>query len=417
MIQEHIVDSPEKCYTSFNLKLGKELGRGDFGIAYDLEAGAQNAAINSAISASGQYVLKQITIGSEKGRLDFINEVNIGIKLGDSGIAPKIYKSWFCQDSTNGQLYGYYVMDKLSSVWKGDYGHQLGNQKHQQQLITAIEGMVHQGYLHQDCHVGNIGFVAGNVKLFDFGLTLEIPREECATCFINPTITPLRISNAHGNVAIPLINRPIMGDLNVQWCKNLLTASQLFIVIEQYNSKDMFSAKNLIYHKIQQLVGPIPKQPTQQIITFEKQKQKIREALHHVTTTYGSCCDVIKNNILMTYLYQIIESYSISEDYSTELYEEKTENFFPGLVYDLIYDIRLGKIHLEIVEDWFNAKLGIFPKTKTVKPKAVKSTAAKTGAKILPKPVSTRVGTRASTRSKGKGGTRMRNNKTKKHRR
>jgi hypothetical protein len=29
----------------------------------------------------------------------------------------------------------------------------------------------------------------------------------------------LRISNAHGNVAIPLINRPILGDLNVQWCK------------------------------------------------------------------------------------------------------------------------------------------------------------------------------------------------------
>jgi len=35
----------------------------------------------------------------------------------------------------------------------------------------------------------------------------------------NPFITPLRISNAHGNVAIPLINRPILGDLNVQWCK------------------------------------------------------------------------------------------------------------------------------------------------------------------------------------------------------
>jgi hypothetical protein len=291
-------------------------------------------------------------------------------------------------------------MDKLSSVWKGDYGHELGNKKHQQQLITAIEGMVHQGYLHQDCHVGNIGFVAGNVKLFDFGLTLEIPREECATCFINPTI------------------------------KNLLTASQLFIVIEQYDSKDMFSAKNLIYHKIQELVGPIQKQPTKQIIKFEEQKQKIREALHHVTTTYGSCCDVIKNNILMTYLYQIIESYSVFADYSTEYYEEKTENFFPGLVYDLIYDIRLGKIHLENIEDWFNAKLGIVPKTKAVKSRAVKSVVAKsratkTGAKILPKPVSTRVSTRASTRASstskgkghGKGGSRRRNNKTKKHRR
>jgi len=32
----------------------------------------------------------------------------------------------------------------------------------------------------------------------------------------------LRISNAHGNVAIPLINRPKLGDLNVQWCKYLI---------------------------------------------------------------------------------------------------------------------------------------------------------------------------------------------------
>ena len=395
MIQEHIVDSPEKCYAGLELK--GELGRGDFGIAYELKSGAQTEAIAGALSASGQYVLKQITIMNPKGKSDFKNEVDIGIKLGDLGVAPKIYKSWFCEDSTSNQLYGYYVMDKLSSVWKGDYGHQLGNNKHQQQLITAIEGMVCQGYLHQDCHVGNIGFVAGNVKLFDFGLTVEIPREECATCFINPTV------------------------------KNLLTASQLFIVIEQYDRKDMFSTRNLIYHKIQELVGPIPKQPTQQIITFEEQKQRIREALHHVTTTtYGTCCDVIKNNILMTYLYQIIESYSVFAEYSTELYEEKTENFFPGLVYDLIYDIRLGKIHLENIDDWFNAKLGIVPKTKTVKSTAAKSTAAKstaakTGAKILPKPASTRVSTRASSRSKGKGygkgGTRRRRNKTKKHRR
>jgi len=388
MIQEHIVDSPEKCYAGLILK--GELGRGDFGIAYELNPGAQNAAINTALSPTGQYVLKQITIISEKGRNDFINEVNIGIKLGDLGVSPKIYKSWFCRDSTKRQLYGYYVMDKLSSVWKGDYGYQLGIKKHQEQLITAIEGMVNQGYLHQDCHVGNVGFVADNVKLFDFGLTVEIPREECAACFADQTV------------------------------KNLLIASQLFIVIEQYDRKDMFSSKNFIYRRIQELVRPIPKQPTQQIITFEEQKQRIREALHHVSTTYGSCCDVIKKNILMTYLYQIIESYSVFTEYSTELYEEKRENFFPGLVYDLIYDIRLGKIHLENIEDWFNAKLGIFPKTKVAKsevakPSVVKSTVPKTGAKILPKPVSTRVSTRAT--SNGKGGTRRRRNKTKKHRR
>ena len=41
------------------------------------------------------------------------------------------------------------------------------------------------------------------------------------------SITPLRISNAHGNVAIPLINRPKLGDLNVQWCKILASIELL----------------------------------------------------------------------------------------------------------------------------------------------------------------------------------------------
>jgi len=42
--------------------------------------------------------------------------------------------------------------------------------------------------------------------------TLSPPKKE-------GTLTPLRISNAHGNVAIPLINRPKLGDLSVEWCK------------------------------------------------------------------------------------------------------------------------------------------------------------------------------------------------------
>ena len=392
MIQEHIVDSPEKCYAGLVLK--GEVGRGEFGIAYELKPGAQNAAIADALSASGKYVLKQVTILNPKGRVDFRKEVQIASTLGELGVGPNIYKSWFCNygpSQPSHQLYGYYVMDRLSAVWKGQYGHTLGSKKHQEQLITAIEGMVQRGYLHQDCHVGNVGFVDGNVKLFDFGLTVEMPRRAREACVVNPTI------------------------------QNLLIASQLSIVIEQYDRKDMFSEKNQIHRKIQQLVGPVPKRKTQQthkIVTFEEQKRKIRKASHHVSTTYGSCCVVVKTSILMTYLYQIIESYSVFADYSTEYFEENTENVFPGLVYALIYDIRLGKVHLESMEEWFNTKLGSFSKTKTVERSAA------TGAIILPKPVSTNVRTRETSEGKGKGGgkggkggTRKRDNNTKTRRR
>jgi hypothetical protein len=43
-----------------------------------------------------------------------------------------------------------------------------------------------------------------------------------AAIFRNKTMvsTPLRISNAHVNVAFALVNRPKMGDLIVQRCKN-----------------------------------------------------------------------------------------------------------------------------------------------------------------------------------------------------
>ena len=45
-------------------------------------------------------------------------------------------------------------------------------------------------------------------------------------------ITPLRIYNAHGNVAFALINSPLVGDLNVQRCKNL--PDDIVLIIRDY---------------------------------------------------------------------------------------------------------------------------------------------------------------------------------------
>lgn len=55
-------------------------------------------------------------------------------------------------------------------------------------------------------------FKPRNVALVSLYIVSQLPDDQTE-------FTPLRILNAHGNVAIPLINRPIMGDLNVQWCK------------------------------------------------------------------------------------------------------------------------------------------------------------------------------------------------------
>ena len=63
----------------------------------------------------------------------------------------------------------------------------------------------------------------------------------------------LRSDNAHGNVAIPLINRPILGDLNVQWCKNLfchyanLEQTRLFLYIAYAVSRNVLLFFYLFY--------------------------------------------------------------------------------------------------------------------------------------------------------------------------
>jgi hypothetical protein len=43
--------------------------------------------------------------------------------------------------------------------------------------------------------------------------------------------TPLRISNAHVNVAFALVNRPKMGDLIVQRCKNHVIQHNMICVL------------------------------------------------------------------------------------------------------------------------------------------------------------------------------------------
>jgi hypothetical protein len=49
--------------------------------------------------------------------------------------------------------------------------------------------------------------------------------------------TSLRISNAHVNVAFALVNRPKMGDLIVQRCKNHVIQHNMICVLHAWNPK------------------------------------------------------------------------------------------------------------------------------------------------------------------------------------
>lgn len=178
------VESPGDCKRG--LKIKKKLGQGDVGVAWEIEPGAQTSAIHTAMSAKGNYVLKEVLIRSAAEYEQFSNEICIGKYLGDLKVAPRIYDSWICHahGTGNTQQYhvtGYYVMDKMAQIWDKAYPSADPNKNDNRpapkamevKLLKALETMVKAGIIHQDCHPGNIGILAnGQVVLFDFGFSL-----------------------------------------------------------------------------------------------------------------------------------------------------------------------------------------------------------------------------------------------------
>lgn len=180
-----VVQSPDQC--KMGLKIVKELGRGDVGIAYEIEPGTQAQSIHSAMSAKGKYVLKEILIQNEVEMKQFSNEICIGKYLGELGIAPRIYDCWVCNTAATQNVHypvkGYYVMDKMEKIWEKEYpsNSEKSGQKAihpaplamEKKLVKVLEMMVKSGIIHQDCHPGNIGILGdGRVVLFDFGFSI-----------------------------------------------------------------------------------------------------------------------------------------------------------------------------------------------------------------------------------------------------
>lgn len=178
---EHTVSSVNKCKKG--LKIVKELGRGDVGIAYEIEPGTQAQSIHAAMSATGKYVLKEVRIANESEMKQFTNEICIGKYLGELRIAPRIYDCWVCMQ-TEEMVYpvmGYYIMDKMEKIWDKEYPSDSEQNRKlrpapvdmEKKLVKVLETMIKAGIIHQDCHPGNIGILKdGRVVLFDFGFAI-----------------------------------------------------------------------------------------------------------------------------------------------------------------------------------------------------------------------------------------------------
>lgn len=163
---KNVLTAPsKKCsQKAFGKREGKKLGCGEQGCAYKMQ----------------DAVLKITKFNREITEDQWLNEACIGKELGENGIAPTIYKYFICQGS------GYILMERLVDV-KHAFPEIVkkqpnGNEVHsinlmpkevQHGFINVLFGMLQNGYIHMDNHIGNLGFVDGNPIVFDFGFTVR----------------------------------------------------------------------------------------------------------------------------------------------------------------------------------------------------------------------------------------------------
>lgn len=328
----------------------KTLGSGDFGTTYSLAKeifpGSSSKSAMSAVKPDGKLVLKKIKLmGIKQPTItDYEREICVQRGLGSSGISPKIHDCWICPDMKENQLYGYIIMDRMTDMWESKYGTKLASKEHQTQLICAIIRMVQLGYLHQDLHIGNIGFMDDNVVIFDFGLSIPI-----TGCEKEPHMS-------------------------------LCVASQLFIVYEQYsipNKNGTAKIRNYIRdvaHYIlsnptislqsllnicRHFINDIPiavKLTKSKSVLLNDQIQYMNSTLESIRMSRkGYIMDMV---LLMNALYLYIEPFTtIDNDIDDTSY---SSTIFPGMIYDAIYEIRLAHFR-DIVQDtmtWINTKTG-----------------------------------------------------------
>jgi hypothetical protein len=363
--QTFIMDEPENGIPP-GYSLGKLLGKGDFGEAHQFvksahaEAGrSENMGVHIELNLpdGSQTVLKKVNLvhhneGPEMLAVrlqQFKDEVIIGNQLGSLGIAPRIYDWWICENTERNdrttKRYGYYVMDTLSGVWKGEYGLNVAVAPPDLQikLIGCVIDMVQLGLIHQDLHTGNI---SSDGLLFDFGLTLRID-----------------------------------DSIILERYGSLLVASQLYQMIEHSDYDDIVNPNNYVFNAIQ-LILQNPGLPLSQLKTFlsstlqtpgnkhlfitgsntwtrldkcESRSLILKIILEHPEITNSP--HPIGVSLLMLYMYDII----IHSETKDELYGVGDRQDEKNFMYNLIYLIRNNKIRIEEIDDWLNG--GDIPST------------------------------------------------------
>jgi hypothetical protein len=343
------ISSIQNCKEGIQIE--KTLGSGDFGTTYSLATeiypGSSSKSAMSAVKPDGRLVLKKIKLMGIKQPtiVDYEREICVQRGLGSSGISPKIHDCWICPDRKENQLYGYIIMDRMTDMWESKYGTKIASKEHQIQLIHAVIKMVQSGYLHQDLHIGNIGFMGDKVVIFDFGLSI-----------------------------------PITGD-NTQQDLSLCVASQLFIIYEQYSitnkngtAKNRNYVRDVVHHILNNpeitLIGLIEscnlsnidtipiaqKLKKTKSVLLTEQKQYMNDTLQSIRTSRkGYIMDMVR---LINALYLFIEPFHTADNDMDDTSYSSTN--FPGMVYDAIYETRLGHFR-DIVHDtnvWINIKTG-----------------------------------------------------------
>lgn len=412
--------------------LGTSLGKGEFGEAHQfvklahVEAGRpENMGVHIELQLPDgrQTVLKKVNLVHHNEHLNMIpirlqqfkDEVIVGNQLGLLGIAPRIYNWWICENTEKNdkktKRYGYYVMDTLSGVWASKFGKNVAVApfEAQQQLIRNVIIMVQNGFIHQDLHTGNVGFVVEDgsekVVLFDFGLTLKV-------------------DSAY-----------------IEEYGSMLVASQLYQMIEQSDIADIIDRDNYVFNVIQYIVQN-PSTPLSRLLSnisaidvkipaqgvnihafgtkdFDVKQYNDLSVTKSTIKTIINQLNVrklpspIAEAILMLGLYNIL----IHTQTKDQMYGYGKNILEKNFLYNVIYLIRNNKITIAQVEEWLDGI--IIPETlNSLKPllKNENVEAAKKSSKTTTK-YRIGIGTRGGKRS-GKSKTKKkRRSKTRKTRR
>lgn len=167
--------SEKSCIAAYENK--RELGRGEYGTTYSFDDPGKDA----------KFALKTVHFNSTSDtRLyeNIVNEVEVQRYMGQQGVAPKIYDTYYCYE--NGGVTIMIVMDLMTVGDIDDFSATRAlTDAHREIILKKVKRMHELGYIHNDLHSGNV-FVTedanGEFDFFigDFGFVTRAPEDEAA---------------------------------------------------------------------------------------------------------------------------------------------------------------------------------------------------------------------------------------------